>query len=76
MEFINKSGLEFIDISSEIYREYRFANLNVRIENPLRLCISDHGHRIYDGQGISHYIPKGWYQLSWKVKEGCPNFVK
>lgn len=64
------------DISSELYREYRFNNENtVRIENPLKLKVSGGGHRVLDGQGISHYIPKGWFHLSWKARDGQPAFV-
>jgi hypothetical protein len=76
--FNNATDLEFTDISSEQWREYRFlGGETVRIEAPHRLNVSDSGgHRILDGQGVSHYIPAGWIQLSWQVKDGAPNFVK
>lgn len=65
-----------IDISSEEYRAYEFGTDKiVRIENPLKLKLSAAGHRVLDGQGISHYIPKGWHHLSWKAKDGFPAFV-
>jgi hypothetical protein len=76
MEFINKSGLEFADISSEVYREYDFGDRKVRIDNPTHLNVSPNGHRLFDAQGVSHYIPKGWIHLEWRAKDGQPHFVK
>ena len=77
--FINNSGLEFRDISSEEYRAYTFSVQDgvsdVTIEDPLWLHISESGgHRIFDAEGISHYIPTGWILLSWKAKPDQPNF--
>ena len=75
----NESGLKFTDISSEEYRIYHYDGiLNfVRIDNPVALNVSKAGgHRLFDGQGVSHYIPKGWRRLEWKAKEGAPHFVK
>lgn len=76
--FKNESGLEFTDISSESFRVYEFSNgKEVRIDEPLRLNVSSSGgHRLFDASGTSHYVPKGWIHLRWKVKPGCPNFVK
>lgn len=76
--FVNKSGLDFTDISSELYREYEFANgERVRIDSPLFLNVSSTGgHRVFDASGKSHYIPFVWKHLSWVVKDGSPNFVK
>lgn len=78
MAFRNESGLEFTDISSEHYREYNFGQQGfVRIREPKKLHVSaSGGHRIWDGNGVSHYIPTGWIELTWKAKEGEPNFVK
>lgn len=75
--FKNGSDLEFSDISSEAWREYRFANgATVRIDNPLKLNVSDSGgHRVFDAQNRSHYIPVGWLHLSWEAKPGEANFV-
>lgn len=77
-EFRNESDLTFSDISSEAWREYRFDNgSTIRIEHPLKLNVSDSGgHRIYDAQGQSHYIPKGWIHLVWEPNPGQPNFVR
>jgi hypothetical protein len=77
-EFRNASDLEFTDISSEQWREYRFLNgETVRIEAPLKLNVSGSGgHRIFDEAGVSHYIPAGWIHLMWVPKDGEPNFVK
>lgn len=76
--FENATDLEFKDISSESYREYRFPGGDiVRIETPLKLNVSaSGGHRIFDAEGVSHYVPAGWIHLSWVAKDGQPNFVK
>lgn len=76
--FDNATDLAFEDISSELYREYRFLGGDmVRIEAPLKLNVSESGgHRIFDAKGVSHYIPAGWIHLSWVAKDGEPNFVK
>jgi hypothetical protein len=76
--FRNNSGLEFIDMSSEESRSYDFGERgNITINNPALLNVSTSGgHRIFDGDGISHYVPSGWIQLSWVAKEGKPHFVK
>ncbi len=78
MEFKNESNLKFADISSEVSRQYRFKDGTViTIDNPLRLNVSNSGgHRLFDAQGTSHYIPSGWIHLTWTVKDGAPNFVK
>lgn len=76
-EFDNQSSNKFTDISSEQYREYIFPNGDkVRVDQPLQLSVSTSGHRLFDAAGVSHYIPKGWIQLSWKAKDGQPHFVK
>jgi hypothetical protein len=78
MELRNESGLAFTDITSECWREYIYPDGHViRIEEPEALNVSKSGgHRLLDGEGISHYIPKGWRHLKWKVAEGAPHFVK
>lgn len=75
-QFINKTNLEFIDISSEEHREYIFDNITIRIEDPSQLNVSKNGHRIFTTDGISYYIPLGWRAIKWKAKIGQPNFVK
>jgi hypothetical protein len=76
--FNNGSDLEFADISSELWREYRFVGGEaVRIHGPLKLNVSaSGGHRVFDDSGVSHYIPAGWIHLMWQTKDGAPNFVK
>lgn len=80
IQFINESTNKFVDISSELTRTYVFPNgdstVDVTIYNPTHLSVSTSGHRIFDAQGESHYIPKGWIHLKWKAKEGQPHFVK
>ena len=77
-QFDNATHLDFEDISSERWREYRFLGGDVvRIEAPIKLNVSESGgHRIFDAEGRSHYIPTGWIHLSWVAKDGEPNFVK
>ena len=75
-DFINKGENEFIDIDTEIKRTYYFEKNTVVIKNPIKLCVKDTGHRVWDAQNVSHYIPIGWYHLEWEVKEGEANFVK
>lgn len=78
IEFKNESGLDFVDISSEEYRTYKYADgSEYRIDAPQRLNVSKAGgHRVFDGAGLSHYITKGWRALQWKAREGQPHFVK
>lgn len=74
-KFINNSDLKFKDLSDEEYRIYDFGDHQIRIDLPLFLNVSDSGgHRIFDMEGISHYIPYEWIHLSWKVFEGKSNF--
>lgn len=76
MEFVNKSGLEFKDVSAEEYREYLFpTGVSVRIDAPLKLNVSaSGGHRVFDAAGVSHYVPAGWIHLRWKAKAGAAHF--
>ena len=76
--FNNGTDLEFADISTEMWREYRFlGGETIRINRPLRLNVSESGgHRIFDAEGVSHYIPAGWIHLQWVAEDGAPNFVK
>jgi len=75
-DFLNESKLEFKDLSDELFRVYEFPDMVVRIEEPLLLNVSDSGgHRIFDSNGISNYIPAGWRRLYWKVKENKSNFA-
>ena len=78
LELKNTSEYEFVDISTEEYRDYHFRDLFgvVRIVEPQWLAVSKSGHRILTKDGISHYIPNGWYHLEWKAKKDCPHFVK
>jgi hypothetical protein len=77
----NDSKHTFTDITSEEYREYQFPSpqgrfVKVRINKPTHLSVSESGgHRLLDADGVSHYVPAGWVHLSWKAKDGHPNFV-
>ena len=78
-EFINESGLEFTDISSEKFRRYTFSDGRiVHIDNPLFLHVSKSGgHRVFSEEGVSYYIQpsEGWF-INWVARKGKPNFVK
>jgi hypothetical protein len=76
IEFINKSELEFKDVSAEASREYTFeSGVSVLIIEPLKLNVSaSGGHRIFDASGDSHYVPSGWIHLRWTAKPGAAHF--
>lgn len=69
-------GLIFASLENESFRVYEFdGGTQVRIENPVAVSLSSSGgHRILDGEGVSHYIPPTWIHLYWMVKEGKPHF--
>jgi len=74
--FRNDTKFNFIDISSELWRQYERKDSFVIIHKPLALHTSKSGgHRIFDASGTSHYIPSGWIHLSWEVKKDMPHFV-
>jgi hypothetical protein len=77
MQTTNNQSLKFDSLEDEQYRIYEFPNgSQVAITNPVALNVSKSGgHRVLDAQGISHYIPAGWYHIYWKVKEGNPAFA-
>jgi len=76
-DFKHETDHKWTDISSEQYRVYEFSDKDVKIENPLMLSVSKSGgHRIFDAQGLSHYVPTGYRHLYWLVKSGQPHFVK
>jgi len=79
-EFLNESQNEFTDISSEQFRVYEYlANgkkVSIRIPGPMRLSVSaSGGHRVFDANGVSHYMAPGFVHIYWKAKSGSPNFV-
>jgi len=76
-QFINLSKFRFINISSELFREYLYPNgAKIRINDPLRLSVSENNaHRAFDSNGLSYYIPPGWIGIIWKARPGAPNFI-
>lgn len=75
-QFRNNSNLEFRELTDEEYRVYVFPDMEIKINEPLWLNVSPSGgHRIFDSNGISNYIPSGWRRLYWVVKEGKPHFA-
>jgi hypothetical protein len=76
-DFINESGLEFTDISSEKFRRYVYPDgQDLVIDQPLFLHVSKSGHRVFNAHGQSFFIPLGWRFIVWEAKEGEPHFVK
>ncbi len=75
-KFINTSGLEFKDISTEQFRTYVYANgFRVKIEHPIKVSIKKNGnHRVWDGES-SFWIREGFMIIIWKAKEGLPHFT-
>jgi hypothetical protein len=77
-DFINATKLDFKDISSEKKRIYKYADgFTIKINKPLWLYVNEknNSHRIFDADGISHYIVSGWKHLKWITKKGCPHFI-
>ncbi|WP_103727262.1 hypothetical protein [Novosphingobium sp. HII-3] len=68
---------ELIDITSEMYRIYCYANgARFRINHPEQLYVLDGGsHRVVDSEGVTHRPTPGWLAISWKPKPGQPAFV-
>ena len=68
-------GVE-IDISSEVYRLYRFPKgESVMIKKPATLIIDEQGiHNVIDKEGYSHTVPLGWIHLKFKVEKGASHF--
>lgn len=71
------------DLSDEEFRTYKFPTGEVTIIRPSKLKVTPPApgsfgggsHRVLDDQGFSHYIPYGWLQITWKVKEGREPFA-
>lgn len=77
-DFRNGTDLQFTDISSEKYRNYIFENGEaLRIENPLALHVSESGgHRVFNADGESVYVPAGFRMIVWETKDGYDHFVR
>ena len=75
--FLNLSRFRFIDISSELFREYIYPNgSKLTINNPLKLSVAkNNAHRLFDSSGLSYYIPPNWISIVWKARPGAPNFI-
>lgn len=76
-EFINATRFQFVDITSELFREYIYPNgAKIRIEFPLKLSVAqNNAHRVFDINGLSYYIPPGWISIVWKARPGAPSFI-
>lgn len=73
------------DISDEEWRQYEFpGGVKVKIERPKTLFLKQppnpppapggQGHRVLDKNGVMHYVPAGWIQLTWKSDKKEPSF--
>lgn len=76
IDLANESPYEFTDISSERWRSYQFDPVDVTIENPQWLAVSENGHRILDGDGVSHYVGFDGFYFKWQAEPDAPHFVK
>lgn len=68
-EFTDNKDIKGVKLlSSEMWREYHFANgAVVRIDAPFQLHVNERGsHRVMTVDGISEYIPAGWVRLRWE----------
>ncbi len=86
--FINESGLEFEDISSEAYRSYHFTArgdeegsgtfIGLHIHRPWMLNVSPSGgHRLVTKSGKCFYInTKDGFYIEWTPEPGQPHFVR
>ena len=85
-DIINWSTRTFSDISSEKKRVYRYPLQHSQfpfgqvisrvIDFPIGLSVSDSGHYVIDSTGWVHFMPKGFIELSWVPKDGCPHIVQ
>lgn len=67
---------EWKDITSEEYRIYNFPDMQIMINQPIKVLVSSSGsHRVLDASGKSHWISAGFKHIEWKAKDGEPNFV-
>lgn len=73
----NEAKVEPIDVGSESYRIYTYADgKRFRIENPSLLYILPCGsHRVVDEAGVTHRPERGYVGISWKPLPGQPAFV-
>jgi hypothetical protein len=64
------------DISSEEWREYIFSNNDIlRIDFPVGLNVGKNGHRVFNEEGISYYIPNHYTAIRFKSKANKPPFA-
>lgn len=66
-----------VDISSELFRVYTYANgAKLRISEPKTLYIlPGDSHRIVDTDGMTHRPTPGFLSIAWKPRPGEPAFV-
>lgn len=77
--FKNGTTHKFHDISAEQLRLYLYPDGDIqKIYGPLLLNTqhSSGGHRVFDVQGLSHYVKGGWNRIVWRVYDGEDNFSK
>ncbi len=77
-DLINKSGLEFTDISSESYRVYlKDSSVVEKINEPIALYVSENGHGIVDSTGLHYFLHNSAFDvIKWKPKTGYLHFIK
>lgn len=74
---LDKTRLNFKNITNEEYRIYRFPGGEyVRVNGGLWLDDSEPEHKIIDSKDFCHIIASGWLRVKWKVKSAeYPHFV-
>jgi hypothetical protein len=65
---------EFKDISKEVWRKYLFPDgSEVLINDPDGLYVSKSGgHQVLTRDGVVHYIPNRWIELTWYNEKDSP----
>jgi hypothetical protein len=80
LEMERSSMTNAIDISSEAFRIYTYANgstFQVAEPSELHVISDDKGtsHRVIDKSGLTHRPERGWVGISWQPRERQPAFV-
>lgn len=74
IKFHNASERQFVSIEGETRRTYNFGEgVTVTIDGPRELHRSDSGHYVFDSNGVMHFIPHGWIELTWEVVDSGPH---
>lgn len=77
--FINKSGVEFTDVTCKSRIIYNFpTGQSVDIKNPVYMATLPTGvNLVYDADGMCYKIRPaiGWWK-TWETRSGCAHFIR